>query len=85
MNRLSSLRSGCHGGVPCRHALRRCQTPMREVLTEDAEWGAAARDDEPEAMILARARRITLADAIAELPDRQSRLLSLLLAEPKLD
>ena len=71
--------------VTRRHALRRCQGPMREVLTDDADWGAAAGDDEPEARLLARERCDALAGAIGELPDRQSRLLSLLLAQPSLD
>jgi RNA polymerase sigma factor (sigma-70 family) len=71
--------------VTRRHALRRCQAPVREVLTDDADWGAAAGDDEPEARILAKERRDALAGAIGELPDRQARLLSLLLAQPSLD
>jgi len=71
--------------VTRRNALRTRQLPMRELLTDDP-----CRDDRdpsagPESSVLEAERQAVLAGAIAALPDRHGRLMTVLLTQPELD
>jgi RNA polymerase sigma factor (sigma-70 family) len=76
--------------VTRRNALRSRQLQMREQLTDDADLGESAegtrsRDfQSPEASVLASERHAALAAAVAGLPDRHRRLLTVLVSEPDL-
>ncbi len=61
-----------------RESLRVLQKPAREHLTDDPHRGHPATVESPEAELLATERRDTLARAVASLPDRQRRLMTLL-------
>ncbi len=71
--------------VTRRNALRSRQAQMREHLTDDADLGERADVDSPVASVLAAERRAVLTGALASLPDRHRRLVTLLLSEPALD
>jgi RNA polymerase sigma factor (sigma-70 family) len=68
-----------------RKAMRLLQVRVREHLTDDP--GVSDRPDlhGPEASVLASERRAVLARALATLPDRHRRLMTLLLTQPMLD
>jgi RNA polymerase sigma factor (sigma-70 family) len=68
-----------------RRALRSLQARAREQLTGDPGVGDGPDLHGPEAGVLARERRAVLARALATLPGRHRRLMTLLLAEPALD
>lgn len=68
-----------------RHALRRHQTHVREQLTDDPQLGDGPDACQPEALLLELERRTVLAEALAKLPDRQRRLLIVLLNQPTLE
>jgi RNA polymerase sigma factor (sigma-70 family) len=65
-----------------RESLRLLQRHVREHLTEDSELCAGACDELPETRLLASERRDVLARALATLPERQRRLMTLLADEP---
>jgi RNA polymerase sigma factor (sigma-70 family) len=66
-----------------RQALRLLQRHVREHLVDDA-WPAACEDwcEGPEAHALATERRVVLTRALASLPDRQRRLMTLIASDP---
>ncbi len=67
-----------------RLCLRLLQRHMREQLTDDCDLGSASAERGPEHAALARERRITVSRAIRALPDRQRRLIALLVGRPDL-
>lgn len=71
--------------VTRRTAMRHLQGTLRERPTDDPRLGDAPVRQEPEDHILANERRATLACALKTLPDRQRRLMTLLLADPALE
>jgi len=71
--------------VTQRTAMRRRQIHVREELTDEPSPGESADTDEPLDSILLSERRAFLIDAIANLPTRQRRLVTVLHAEPSLD
>jgi RNA polymerase sigma factor (sigma-70 family) len=71
--------------VTRRNALRRRQMHVGEQLTDDPQLGDTPNSDGPDASILAAERRAVLAGALAALPDRHRRLLTVLLTQPTLD
>lgn len=71
--------------VARRNAMRRRQVHVREQLTDDPALGDDPDCDEPAAIVLHAERRAILAEAVATLPDRQRRLLTVLLTQPTLD
>ncbi|MDX6717785.1 MAG: hypothetical protein QOJ63_39 [Solirubrobacteraceae bacterium] len=71
--------------VTRRNALRRRQMHVREQLTDDPGLGDRPDSGGPEASVLAAERRVALAAALAALPDRDLRLLTVLLGQPMLD
>jgi RNA polymerase sigma factor (sigma-70 family) len=68
-----------------RKALRVRQAPGREQLTEAPDHGDRPDPDGLVASVLVTERRAVLARALATLPDRHRRLLTVLVAEPALD
>jgi RNA polymerase sigma factor (sigma-70 family) len=68
-----------------RESLRRLQGPVREQLTDDPQGGEPPDSEGPEDKLLAAERRAILARALATLPDRHRRLMTLLAAKPSLD
>ena len=65
-----------------RESLRLLQRHVREHLTDDWELCAGTCDELPEMRLLARERHDVLARALATLPDRQRRLMTLIADEP---
>ena len=61
-----------------RQSLRVLQTHVREHLTDDPELLCGSHDDGPEPRLLESERRLALTRAVASLPDRQRRLMTLL-------
>src|SRR4051812_28384568 len=68
-----------------RKAMRLLQMRVREQLTDDVDVGDRPDLHGPEATVLARELRAVLARALATLPDRHRRLMTLLLTQPTLD
>lgn len=68
-----------------RAALRRLQRPMRELLSDDPRGGDQVHTEGPETELLAAERRAIFARAVATLPGRQRRLITLLAADPPCD
>jgi RNA polymerase sigma factor (sigma-70 family) len=67
-----------------RLSLRLLQRHVREQLTGTGDAAAADLAAEPEPLLLAAERRTVLFGALAELPDRQRRLMRLLVLRPEL-
>jgi RNA polymerase sigma factor (sigma-70 family) len=67
-----------------RESLRHLQNPVRERPTDDPELGEVADDDGPEARFLSAERHAILAHALATLPDRHRRLMTVLAADSSL-
>jgi RNA polymerase sigma factor (sigma-70 family) len=67
-----------------RQALRILQTHTREQLTDNPDFGQAAADT-PETMIIEAERHELFVRALASLPARQRRLVTLLASQPALD
>ena len=67
-----------------RLSLRALQRRVREQLTETGDATVADCTAEPEPVLLAAERRTVLLGALAELPDRQRRLMRLLVLRPEL-
>jgi RNA polymerase sigma factor (sigma-70 family) len=65
-----------------RESLRLLQRHVREHLTDDWELCGAAAEELPETRLLARERRDVLVRALATLPERQRRLMTLIADEP---
>jgi RNA polymerase sigma factor (sigma-70 family) len=65
-----------------RECLRLLQRPVREQLTGDERLRDRGELPGPEAALVAADRRAALARALATLPDRQRRLMTLLAAQP---
>ncbi len=68
-----------------RRAMRLRLARVREHLTDDLEVSGGPHLPGPEASVLASERRAVLTRALATLPDRQRRLMTLLLAQPTLN
>ena len=68
-----------------REAIRLQHCRARERLTDDVELSGEPTGPGPEASALASERRAILTRALATLPDRHRRLLTLLLVQPTLD
>jgi RNA polymerase sigma factor (sigma-70 family) len=67
-----------------RQALRLLQSQTREQLTDEADLGATD-DLTPEAVMLEAERREALMRAVEALPDRQRRVVTMLVVQPSLD
>jgi len=67
-----------------RLSLRLLQRHVREQLTDSGETTAADLAAEPEPAVLAAERRALLLAALAELPERQRRLMRVLVLRPEL-
>jgi|tagenome__1003787_1003787.scaffolds.fasta_scaffold19761551_1 RNA polymerase sigma factor (sigma-70 family) len=67
-----------------RISLRQLQSPVRELLTDDPRVGDQVAGERPESQLLAAERRAILAGAVATLPERHRRLITLLAADPTL-
>lgn len=66
-----------------RESLRLLQRPLRELLTADPEpRGESRMEDGPETELLAAERRAVLDRAVATLPERDRRLMALLVSDP---
>jgi RNA polymerase sigma factor (sigma-70 family) len=61
-----------------RESLRLLQTHVREQLTDDLDFAGEDRRDGPEATLLVTERRAVLERALASLPERQRRLMTLM-------
>jgi RNA polymerase sigma factor (sigma-70 family) len=90
LERIATLREPAAVGgwlatVTRRNALRRRQRAMRELLTDDPDVGDRQDAHGPEERVLAAERRAVLAGAIGALPERNRRLLTVLLTQPELD
>ena len=68
-----------------RHAMRVLQKPARERLTDDPRLGERAVTDGPEEILLAAERRDVLAAALATLPQRQRRLMTVFVTQAAVD
>ena len=71
--------------VTRRRVMRMLQSGSRELLTEDPRGSLRSPDDDPPARLLAAERQSVLADAVAALPDRPRRVMTVLLADPAID
>jgi RNA polymerase sigma factor (sigma-70 family) len=67
-----------------RECLRLLQLPMRESPTADPDAGASDSSD-PERELLAAERRVILGRALATLPERHRKLMTMLVAQPDTD
>jgi RNA polymerase sigma factor (sigma-70 family) len=67
-----------------RHAMAILQIPTKEHLTDNPQRETLAAPDNPQTSLLEAERYVTLADAIATLPQNQRRLMTVLLANPTL-
>jgi RNA polymerase sigma factor (sigma-70 family) len=65
--------------------LRLLQLPLRECPTADPDLGARSESFEPERELLAADRRMVLGRALATLPERHRKLMTLLVAQPDND
>ena len=65
-----------------RESLRLLQQPVREYLTDDPPLGDESSAVSPEDAVLEAEARAILADAIATLPERHARLMTLLFIDP---
>ena len=65
-----------------RDSLRLLQRHVREQLTDDCELLAEECADEPATRLLESEQRVALSRALATLPDRQRRLMTLIVSEP---
>jgi RNA polymerase sigma factor (sigma-70 family) len=65
-----------------RESLRTLQSNVREHLPEEPELGADQQPRGPEARLLEREQRCVLRRALATLPDRQRRLMTLIVTQP---
>lgn len=65
-----------------REAMRVLQNHVREQLSDDPQLGDVADSDRPDAALLAAEDRVILQRAIAVLPGRQRKLMTLLAAQP---
>jgi len=70
--------AGWLGVTTRRESLRVLQTPVREHLTDDPYRGQQSSFDGPETELLESERRAALTRAVASLPDRQRRLMTML-------
>lgn len=68
-----------------REAIRPQRSRVREHLTDDVEPSGEPALPGPEASAMASERRAALTRALATLPDRHHRLMTLLLTQPTLD
>ena len=68
-----------------RHAMRVLQKPARERLSDDPHLCDRAMTDGPEEILLAAERRDVLAAALATLPPRHRRLMTVLVTRPAVD
>jgi RNA polymerase sigma factor (sigma-70 family) len=68
-----------------RESMRLCQAPVRERLTDDRRLGDRATHDGPETAVLAAERRAIIGRALASLPDRSRRLMTMLADQPAWD
>jgi RNA polymerase sigma factor (sigma-70 family) len=68
-----------------RESMRALQIRTREHLTDDPQVHDRGDLDSLDSSLLAAERRAVLADAVAALPDRQRRLIMVLLTSPPLD
>ena len=68
-----------------RAAIRLRRSRVREHLTDDVEPSGESTLPGPEASAMASERRAVLTRALATLPDRHHRLMTLLLTQPTLD
>lgn len=64
-----------------RECLRLLQRHVRELLTDETDFPGPDDTRSPEAMVLAGEQRVMLARALASLPDRHRRLMTLLVSE----
>jgi RNA polymerase sigma factor (sigma-70 family) len=80
----ASAVAGWLGTTVRRESLRLLQSHVREHLTDEPELGAD-RVAGPEAQLLETERRLVLDRALSTLPDRQRRLLTLIVREPDAD
>jgi RNA polymerase sigma factor (sigma-70 family) len=72
--------------VTRRRALRTLQVGARECLTDDLRTLMGSDDDgDPQAQVIAAERQAALADAVAELPDRPRRVMTMLLCDPAIE
>ncbi len=71
--------------VARRECLRMLQRPLKEELTGDPDLGDAGERDAPDAALLAAERRAALERALATLPDRHRRLMTLLATDESPD
>jgi RNA polymerase sigma factor (sigma-70 family) len=65
-----------------RECLRVLQGPMRECPSDDPELGDRCDFADPESELLAAEQRVALGRALAVLPERHRRLMTLLVSEP---
>ena len=68
-----------------RQAMRVAQTPTRERLSDDPQLGDRALIDGPEEILLAAERREALATALATLPQRHRRLMTVFATQSAVD
>ncbi|HTN24794.1 MAG TPA: sigma-70 family RNA polymerase sigma factor [Solirubrobacteraceae bacterium] len=68
-----------------RECLRVLQVPLREWPTDDPELGDGRDIADPESELLESERRVVLERALATLPGRHRRLMTLLATEPAMD
>jgi RNA polymerase sigma factor (sigma-70 family) len=68
-----------------RESLRLLQTHVRENLTEDLELTSTDQHDTPEHVLLTAERQDVLQRALATLPDRQRRLMTLIATDAASD
>jgi RNA polymerase sigma factor (sigma-70 family) len=65
-----------------RECLRVLQGPVRECPSDDPELGEGSHFADPESEVLAAEQRVALGHALAVLPERHRRLMTMLVAEP---
>lgn len=71
-----------------RECLRLLQRPMRECLVADIDDSDGRGDStfaDPERAVMAAEQRVALGNALATLPDRHRKLMTMLVAEPNMD
>jgi len=71
--------------VTRRRVMRLLQGGSREILTDDARAATDSDDDDPPARLIAAERQAVLANAVATLPDRPRRVMTVMLADPGID
>ena len=65
-----------------RECLRMLQTPMRERLSDDPELGDGNDLADPERELMSAELRVALGRALATLPERHRRLMTMLVSQP---